>query len=485
MKYLSQLTLMSFILLFLTQCSAQDMVTADQGSFGVDKKNKIIVWHQQNLDAILSKNKNIVSINFNEDFSLKNTSKKLSYNEGINVTNGDDYTLYISKIPLIHITIDTENMTNESKIAGNFTYYNNKEFIESVMGVRYRGNLSLSFPKKSFDIEFWTDKTSQEKKDLKFKGMRSDDDWILDGMYNEPLRLHSDVATNLWLDIQKPYYLDKEPEAKNGFEVKYVELFKNNEYYGIYQFSESVDRKQLQIKKSEGNVVNGELYKANSYDGGPDFTKAPEKFNNLFPHWSGWRTEYPFINYKSHFENLFELQQLVVKGTDESFSNNIANKVNIENVINYYLFVNAMRATDNLGKNYYLGKYNKNEPYFFVAWDLDGVLGIIRDGEREHVSDFVLGNGLFNRLIKLNPNNFNQKLKDRWIALRANEFSNDALLSRIDKVYNKFTKEKIYEREQLVWINKLNENTNKEHYEYLKTSLENRLTFLDNHFKSL
>ncbi|WP_366841162.1 CotH kinase family protein [Lacinutrix sp.] len=45
--------------------------------------------------------------------------------------------------------------------------------------------------KKSFDLEFWADLVSKEKKDIKFKGMRSDDDWILDAMYNEPLRLRS------------------------------------------------------------------------------------------------------------------------------------------------------------------------------------------------------------------------------------------------------------------------------------------------------
>ena len=57
------------------------------------------------------------------------------------------------------------------------------------MGIRQRGNLSLRFPKKSYDIEFWNDTISKEKKDLKFEGLRDDDDLILDALYNEPLKV--------------------------------------------------------------------------------------------------------------------------------------------------------------------------------------------------------------------------------------------------------------------------------------------------------
>ena len=315
--------------------------------------------------------------------------------------------------------------------------------------------------------------------------MRSDDDWILDGMYNEPLRLRSHIATNLWTKIHEPYYSEKEPKAKSGFEVKFVEVFKNNEYFGIYQFSESIDRKQLKLKKNVENTIYGELYKANSYDGGPDFTKSPSKFNNLFPHWNGWKTEYPFINYESDFANLSQFTNLVVNGTDEAFSKNIEKEVHITNAIDYYLLVNILRATDNLGKNYYLGKYDNNEPYFFIPWDLDGVLGIIQDGKRERVTNSVLGNGLFNRLLEINPNGYKEELKARWITLRASAFSNKALLSKIDKIYTNFTEDKVYEREQLIWRNKLNEVSNEDHYEYLKLFLEDRLLFLDAHFKSL
>jgi penicillin-binding protein 1C len=95
-------------------------------------------------------------------------------------------------------------------------------------------------------------------------------------MFNEPLRLRSSIAANLWTQIHQPYYKNKEPEAKSGFGVKYVGVFKNNEYYGVYQLSESVDRKQLKLKKSKNKSIYGELYKANAYEGGPSFESLKE-----------------------------------------------------------------------------------------------------------------------------------------------------------------------------------------------------------------
>lgn len=485
MKQLLFIICLLFSLGFTVSLSAQELV-AEKGSFGVDIKNKIIVWHVANLDSIKTINKNINTIKFNKNFILKGTTtENLSYTKENFVTNEDNYRLYISKLPLIHIAVDTSAINRYYKIPGYFTFFNDKKYLKSTMGLRHRGNLSLSFAKKSFDLEFWKDSITMQKKDVEFEDLRSDDDWILDAMFNEPLRLRSFIAANLWTKIHKPYYSEKELKAKSGFGVKYVEVFKNNEYYGIYQLSESMDRKQLKLKKNINNTIYGELYKANSYDGGPDFRKSPEKYDNGLMYWNGWATRYPYIDNKSDWKNLSELSNLVVHGSDEDFLKSIESKVHVSNAIDYYLFVNLLRATDNLGKNYYLGKYDKDEPYFFIPWDLDGVWGIIQDGITVWNTSDVLDNGLFKRLNELNPNGYKEKVKARWTELRLNEFSNETLFSKINMIYNKFTDEKIYEREQLVWMNKLNETSNKEHYNHLKTWLIKRLSYLDEQFNNL
>lgn len=427
----------------------------------------------------------IKTIKFDKVYILTGDLKTLSYADAIPVTNKETYSLYITNLPLIHISMDINKINNRKKIVGDFSFYNINKCIDTKMGIRHRGNLSLSFSKKSFDIEFWKNSTSKQPKDVKLQNMRSDDDWILDAMFNEPLRLRSYLATHLWTKINTLYYKSKEPEAKSGFDVSYVEVFQNNEYCGLYQLSEPVDKKQLKLKSSTENDINGELFKAESYKGGPDFTKAAETYNDAFRYWNGWRTEYPFIDYRSNFKNLFWFQNLVVKESDAVFSEKIAESLDLNNAVDYYLFVNLIRATDNLGKNYYLGKYDENEPCFIIPWDLDGTFGVIQDGKQINTTTDILTNGLFDRLIKLNPNDYKSKVKLRWQSLRSNEFSDKNLMSKIDAIYSKFTTEKVYEREQLVWQNKLTKVTNEEHYNYLSDWLKNRLLFLDSHFEKL
>ncbi|WP_339144619.1 CotH kinase family protein [Croceitalea sp. MTPC5] len=469
------------IVLSITNTLFSQTIVPKKGSYGVDDKNKIIVWHNSNLDSLTAFENNN-KIEFNAVYQLPKITSKLSYNQSYELKRDNStFHLYITRLPVVKINFDTVKLVNNKKTPGYLTYYNENKFEESVMGIRQRGNLSLTFPKKSYDIEVWKDSLKKESKDVKFKGLRSDDDWILDGLYNEPLRLRSTVATKMWTDFHKPYYLDKEPKAVNGFGVKFVELFRNGEYLGLYGLSESVDRKQLRLKKNDGTKVFGELFKANSYEGGTSFKKAGE-YNNIFPHYLGFRMEYPVIDYNSHWNNLSALLDLVVNQSDDSFIKNIGRQIDISNTIDYFIYVNLLRATDNLGKNYYLAKYDAKEPYFFVPWDVDGTFGVILKGKRISTTNDILSNNLFDRLLRLNPNGFNEKLKLRWQALRADELNDKNIFKRFTKYYERFNEEKIYEREFNRWAK---DTTNDNDYDYLNKWISDRLAFLDDHFNKL
>ena len=469
------------VLLLGVIANGQEIV-AEKGSFGIDDTHKIVVWHVNDIDSLVSTNNTIAHLKFNHAFGVVDRSTPISYSNSIAISKGKvDYTLFITKLPIVHITTDSTTINDNSKVLGHFTYFNDDRYVQSVMGIRHRGNLSLTFPKKSFDIEFWTDSISKHSKDIKFKDLRLDDDWILDGLYNEPLRLRSFVAAKLWSKIHQPYYRAQEPQAKSGFDMKFVEVFKNQKYYGVYALSESVDRKQLKLKEYRDKIVLGELFKAESYDGAPSFKKAPP-YNNLFPHWGGFQMRYPLIDYRAHWNDLAKLTQLVVNGTNKEFASKIDEQLHIANTIDYYLLVNLLRATDNLGKNYFIGRYDKEEPYFFIPWDLDGVFGTIQDGRRIATTDDILSNGLFDRLLKVNSNGYKSKVKSRWKILREAEFSDEALSKRIANLYKKFSTERIFERENLVWPSSI---TPENHYGYLKNWLNERLTYLDSHFENL
>lgn len=479
-RFSLQFHLSCLFALFMFNGQAQELL-AKEGSFGIDNTHRLIVWHNKNIDSIPLANQSKTSIRFNDTIAFENITSALSYKDPLEVTyRNTPYKIYLTKLPIVNIFVDKE-IKDDPKIPANFGYFNGDKYLTSLMGIEFRGNLSLSFPKKSFDLEFWTDSISKNSRDLKFKGLKSDDDWILDGLYNEPIRLRSYMATKLWKKIHQPYYLNSEPKAESGFDVKYVEVFINQKYQGIYVLSESISRKLLQLREVEENKVRGELFKASSYEGAPEFIKAPQ-YNNVFPHWGGFEMEYPIVNYRSHWDTLAALVNLVVKAEEMDFAQKIEQEISIDNAIDYYLLVNLLRATDNLGKNYYLARYSDGEPYFFVPWDLDGVMGIIQAGKRIATTDDMLGNGLFNRLLEVNPAGFKDKTKQRWNTLRQSEFSDSQLFGKMEKIYDRFSTEKIYEREQMIWPS---ETTKPEHYDYLRAWLKDRLIFLDKHFEGL
>ncbi|GMN04645.1 hypothetical protein MTsPCn5_00330 [Croceitalea sp. MTPC5] len=460
---------------------AAQEITADAGSFGIDDKNKIIVWHHNASDSKATLPKRIKKIRFGTSYKILDKIKSFSYSRSYTIKRRrDTFALYITRLPLIIIDVDTA-LNKDSKVLGTIDYYSSNKSVQSAVGIEFRGNLSLTYPKKTFDLEFWTDSIAKNPRDIQFMTMRNDDDWILDGLYNEPLRIRSYIASELWNAIHKPHYRALAPEAKSGFTQEYVEVFKNKRYLGLFTLSESVDRKQLDLVKNEDNLIKGELFKAESYEGAPAFEKAPE-YNNLFPHWGGFRMEFPVIDYKSHWEDIADLVNMVVNASDAEFTANIGKRLNMTNVIDYFIFVNVLRATDNLGKNYYLARYDVAEPYFFVPWDLDGVMGIIQDGKRIATTDDILSNGLFDRLLRLNPNGYRNNLRLRWQTLRKKELGDATLFGQIEHLFSKLKEDKIYEREHGIWPNqrKLDED-----YQYLESWVTKRLLFLDGYFNDL
>ncbi len=453
------------------------IITPRDESYAIDQENKIIVWNF-NIDTFQKSNNDFLKVNFEENFVWSVYIENLSYTTSYDVIyNEMIFKLYITELPVIIITA-TDTIKDDPKIPSQFTYANQDSIKIGVSGIELRGNISLKFPKKSYDLEFWEDPEKETSTDMQFGNLRKDDDWILDGLYNEPLRIRSYVANKLWLSIHQPHYLNQEKEAKSGIDLMFVEVFLNNEYIGVHALMEQVDRKLLQLKKYKKSKVRGELFKASSYKGAPKYKMAP-KYKNIFPHWAGYEIEYPFENYKAQWKYIYRFTKFVVKSKDPIFKKKIVEKFDLDNAIDYFLFINLVRATDNLGKNFYVARYDKKTPYFNIPWDLDGVLGTIQDGKRIPTTDDILSNGLFDRLLKTNPNNYRKKLKERWFLLRKQQFSDKSLFKNIQDHYDYFYKQKIYEREQIVWPSKISLQN---HLRYIKKWLADRLQYLDDYF---
>lgn len=461
-------------------CSSQTLnIQVPDHHFGIDENLSIIVSRIQNIEDYqdIGNYKEIIITLGENDYSFISIPTHLSYSNSYVVEDNASsrFVLYFTQLPLIAIDTDNE-IVDEPKVLAHWAYTDDEQTTTSNIGIELRGGSSQAYPKKTYDIEFWADETGDENLNMQFGELREDDDWILDALYNEPLRLRSYTANKLWKQIHTPYYIEDEPKAKSGADVMYVEMFINGHYNGVYNLSEQVDRKQLKLKKFNGNM-RGELYKGISW-GSATFTALPMYDNNSRV-WGGYEFKYPDEDQITDWNNLYQFTDFVMNSSESDFASSIWSKFVEDNFIDYFLFLNLIRATDNTGKNIYLAKYKADEPYFYVPWDLDGCFGTIWDGTEANITNGILINGFMDRVIDENPNNIMSNIAATWFDYREDIFSLKSLSDFITEQYNFLQNNKVYERESLVYSNYSFDN---QALAYTLNWLENRLAYLDSYF---
>jgi len=467
------------ILLISFASFGQDIeIIIDNGKSIIDESLNLIICNEEISGYDLT-NINSLSITINgNNYIFSIIPSQLEYGTAYQVSlNSQQYTLYFSQLPLINI-YPSQQIVDEPKVLADFILSDvaNSQVTISYCGIEYRGGYSQSFPKKSYDIELWQDTNGNDNNSIPLLNMRNDDDWVLLAMYNEPLRLRNVFNHNLWTSIHTPYYSAQEPNAKSGINIKYVEVAINDEYMGIYALGEQVDKKQLKLKSYNG-TIRGELYKGIGW-GASTFTESPIYDNNV-REWSGFEMKYPKESDITDWSILYDFVNFVINSSETDFENNISTNFNLENAIDYFIFLNFLRATDNTGKNIYLAKYKASEPYFYVPWDLDGTYGIIWNGNQVNIYNDILTNGLYDRLLNSNNNIFNQLASDRWFDLRSNLLEYNNIVSNLTTVYNFLLSNGNYEREVLKWGSNSLDLSN---LSYTTDWINNRLIFLDIYF---
>ena len=469
-----------FLVMFGIHAQTNYTIQIPENKGNIDETNNIILCAA---DVTNFENTSIyenVAITLNNtEFLFNENPGQLNYQQSYSVTKNDvQFKLYFTELPLVSINIDSD-ILDDPKRPSTITYTDAEQTVTAIAGIELRGTSSQRYPKKNYDLEFWEDETGDKSENYQFGNLRNDDDWVLDALYNEPLRIRSQYAHKLWLNMHVPHYINDEDEAKSGADGLYVELFLNGSYNGIYLLLEQVDRKQLKLKKPKDDEMRGELYNGASwvtrnvvYEGLPDF-------DNTLETWGGQELKYPDVEEHS-WQNLYDFTALVKDADQETFDTTIADNFQIDNAIDYFLYLNTFRGTDNRGRNIYTAKYSKNDPYFYVPWDLDAAFGTNWNGDRDERTIDLITNGLFDRLFIKTPTAENkQRLEQRWNELRNGLLSNENLISGLLENYTSFKNNLIYEREALIWNNYPFDEAAKD---YLVNWIENRMTYLDSTF---
>lgn len=399
--------------------------------------------------------------------------------------------LCITSNAQVHSTFPRMIIHNDSVLlreftTGSLTFINDEDTISHSILLRHRGASSFYYDKPSLAIKILDSIGS--KLDVSFLGMRKDNYWILDAMASDKARMRNRASMDLWSQIAPPvWYASQEPEARNGYDGKMVEVWFDSIPMGLYCLMERIDRKQLKLKKySTKNGIRGLLYKTVSWTNAVNFRFTGALPTNTMPEWEGWEISYP--DYEDGesitWEPLIRLANFISNSTPAVFADSIAEHIDLPTYINYCLLVNLLSARDNAGKNNYWSYYDiqKSPKSVISLWDMDHSWGRMYNGETENTDYIMPNNTLYKRMRNDYPS-FVDSIESRYAALRTTFFSIDHLDSLLATYFSLYAETGIDSLEEALWnghnniaLDILSEQ------DYIHNWLIQRLDFLDEYY---
>lgn len=471
------------ILIFVSSYVSASIIELPAGSYRLDRDRGIVICNTD-LSKLEFDDQPITIKMDGNTFLVLDRVKELKvgvrYSLGLGEYNLTRYSMYFTELPLLWIDT-TASIADSPKVLSKISLtQSDGNMIQSNAGIEYRGDTSQNYPKKSYETEFWNDNNGDNTVDLSLLGMREDKDWNIQAMYNEPLKISSVSAWEIWKNMSRLYYENLEPDAKTGVTMKYAEVFLNGSYQGVYAISEKVDRKQLKLKKNTEKEIRGELYKGNQWDVNTTYIGLPAYDNNSEV-WGGYEYKYP--KDLRDWTSFYNLHDFVINSSNEEFYDQYRNKYDSENLVNYFIFINTIRASDNMGKNLYTARYNKNEKYFFVPWDLDSILGRKWDTSQDNTLEDLLSNGLYGRLWSdPRKDGFRADVKKRWAELRSQLITPDNIMQILIDNFNYLKNNGVYERDQIAFPGSTL-SSEYEEFAYIRNWLIQRINYLDKTFE--
>lgn len=401
----------------------------------------------------LLKNKqinNLGEIKINEEYKIKvvcnNTIKEL--------------TLMFINLPIIQIVTPNQIYNDPKSLAKIIMNFPEKEAVISYIGIEQRGGYhTLQLPKRSYNFSFLNSVYTDDITSKSLFNENINSDWMLDGMFTDNTKIKNKLASKIWIGM---------PGNKHfGVQLNHVELFINNEHQGLYCLGENINAELLGLSNNDAL-----LYKAIGWTGSPCFEESSHNIPSI-DRWDGWVQKFPFPNQRINWGPLADLRNLIADGSDEKFILEIDSLIDIDNFIDYYLFLNLICGTDNLGKNIYLTRVSINDPLVIIPWDYDSSF---------EANNIISNNRLYKRLVELNPVNFKERLKDRWEFLRNNSFQVSNLISILEASFNQIEQSDIVEIENTKWSLDINIEDEKDQLNFW---IIERLPLLDNYYEDL
>lgn len=346
---------------------------------------------------------------------------------------------------------------------------------EGYCSFEIRGQTSAALPKTGYNIELCDEAWNKEEASL--LGLRMDDDWIINALYTDNHKVREKMAYQIWDEMQE--YRQTANQASN---ITYVELILNNQYWGVYGLQEPVDAKQLSLTDSDVMYRKTDLLVPEQEDFEvEDGTKTIAGFEIREPKMTEIQSE-DWLPMQKHVEYIYN--------QSEELNSDIAREMlDVNNAVDYELFLQLVVAPDNITKNVnYVARYeNGSYKMYQMPWDLDYTFGHDFSGTptfseyKEIYEDAIMRSREYSALLLVDREAVNEQLEETWKIYRQSILDEEHLKTMAQSYMDELTRSGALARDTARWPESGNTSDLSEIYRFIEVRLE----FLDEYYEDI
>lgn len=389
-----------------------------------------------------------------------------------------EYNVIFTGMPVICLTEESSALEDDETVSYGTVfvfdqYHSAARFQSTNCSFHVRGGTSYGYVKKSYKLEL-------DNKNMSLLGMRKDDDWILNALYDDAGLIHNKLSVQVWQEIAS----NNQVMNDEGYAMEYAELFLNNEYCGVYALTERVDQQELSLGKKDI------LYKCRT-------TRIPEEHNYSNEDTDGMQPifllKYPKDFKEEDWDPIKKWVDLFLKGEIDTYEEG-ADFLNMENAVDANLFCMLMAGTDNTRKNnYFISEYQQDGTYRMkkIPWDMNATWGNpwvdieecnFTKYDPDCYKDVSIWISDMNTLYYYDRETVSELLRDRWNELRGQGIiTKEKIFEMLDRQFGYLHASGAYKRNYERWPNGTEYWSDNYIYEYV----DQRIDFLDQYYEQL
>ncbi|MBD9165102.1 MAG: hypothetical protein EGP80_14620 [Blautia wexlerae] len=340
---------------------------------------------------------------------------------------------FSTTLPVIYMNTKGQKILKENAIWGNIALLDRNEEAQSIFSVpnsiyratiKYRGASSYSkFDKKQYRIEFYKNNKDSTKK-VSLAGMGANSEWVLNGPYLDKTLIRNKLVYDLAGEL-------------NGWapDTRFVELFVDGKYQGVYLAVEPVTNGESRLRLAEFGLLSGETAYVVNRDRIDTGTEEIETWGKT----EGYTYNALYIRYPSK-NKITKKQKEYIKNDISEFEQVLYGKNFSDKRIGYQAYIDMDNWVDYFIINEFAMNYDAGNLSTYVykelggklqlaAWDFNNGFDNYQWFHTETDRLYTVENSWFDRLWQ--DESFKEHVCERYGQLRKTTLSDEHIAEKI------------------------------------------------------